>query len=117
VNGTLRASYNGQPIGIGDPSVGQWFNTRAFSVPVPGTFGNAGRNTIIGPGTVLFNIAMAKNIPLKDMMGFEIRLEAQNAFNHPVYTGIDTTVNSPTFGQVISVGSMRKLQVFTRFRF
>jgi trimeric autotransporter adhesin len=117
VNGTLRANYNGQPITIGDPSVGEWFNTGAFGVPVPGTFGNAGRNTIIGPGTALFNMALAKNIPLKDMMAFEIRVEAQNAFNHPVYSGIDTTVNSPTFGRVITVGSMRKLQVFTRFRF
>jgi hypothetical protein len=117
VNGTLRASYNGQSISISDPSVGQWFNTAAFGVPVAGTFGNAGRNTIIGPGTVLFNMALAKSIPLKDMMGFEVRVEAQNAFNHPVYSGIDTTVNSPTFGRVISVGSMRKLQVFTRFRF
>jgi trimeric autotransporter adhesin len=117
VNGTLRASYNGQPISIGDPSVGQWFNTAAFSVPVPGTFGNSGRNTIIGPGTVLVNMALSKSFPIKDMMGFEVRLEAQNAFNHPVYSGIDTTVNSPTFGRVISVGSMRRVQVFTRFRF
>lgn len=117
VNGTLRANYNGQSISVNDPSVGQWFNTAAFGVPVAGQFGNAGRNTIIGPGTVLFNMALAKSIPLKDMMGFEVRVEAQNAFNHPVYSGIDTTVNSPTFGRVISVGSMRKLQVFTRFRF
>ncbi len=116
-NGTLRADYTGAPISIGNPNIHQWFNTTAFTVPASGTFGNAGRNTIEGPGTVLFNMSISKNIPFKDMMGVEVRLDAQNVFNHPVYTGIDTTVNSPTFGQVISVGSMRKIQASTRFRF
>jgi trimeric autotransporter adhesin len=116
-NGSLRANYNGQPITVSNPNAKQWFNTAAFTVPMQGTYGTAGRNTIEGPGTVLFNMAVAKSFPMKDMMGFEVRLEAQNVFNHPVYTSIDTTVNSPNFGQVISVGSMRKVQVFTRFRF
>jgi hypothetical protein len=97
--------------------VGEWFNTAAFSIPPAGQFGNAGRNTIEGPGTVLVNFALAKNIPIHDMMAFEIRAEANNVFNHANFNGVDTTVNSPTFGQVISVGSMRTMQIFTRFRF
>ncbi len=116
-SGSLRANYNGQPISIADPTVAQWFNTAAFTVPPSGQFGTAGRNTIEGPGTILVNFAIAKNIPLKDMMAFEIRAEANNVFNHANFTGIDTTVNSPTFGQVISVGSMRKMQLNARFRF
>ena len=116
-SGSLRADYNGLPISVSDPSVTQWFNTAAFSVPPSGQFGDAGRNTIEGPGTILINFALAKTIPLRDMMAFEIRAEANNVFNHANFNGIDTTVNSPTFGQVVSIGSMRKLQIFTRFRF
>ena len=48
---------------------------------------------------------------------FELRVSATNVFNHPVYTSIDTVVNSPTFGRVISVGAMRPVLMTARFRF
>ncbi len=116
-NGSLRADYNGLPIALANPTISEWFNTAAFSVPAHGQFGDAGRNTIIGPGSVVFNMSLGKSFPMKDMMGLEVRLQATNVFNTPQYTAIDTVVNSPTFGQVRTVGSMRKLQVLARFRF
>jgi hypothetical protein len=33
------------------------------------------------------------------------------------YSGVDTNVVSPTFGQVISTGAMRAFQFTARFRF
>jgi hypothetical protein len=116
-NGSLRADYNGQPIQIDNRTLTQWFNTAAFTTPASGTFGSAGRNTIIGPGTLLLDFGLTKNIPLKDMMALEFSAQATNVLNHVNYTTIDTVVNSPTFGQVIGVGSMRKIQMSTRFRF
>ena len=47
----------------------------------------------------------------------EFRASASNIFNHPQLTAIDTTVNSPTFGQVIAAGAMRTIQMTARFRF
>jgi len=116
-NGSLRADYNGQPIEISDRTLPHWFNTAAFTVPAAGTFGSAGRNTIIGPGTVLFNLAVHKSFPMKDMMGMEVSASLTNVFNHPNYSSVDTTVNSPTFGQVIGVASMRKVTMSMRYRF
>ena len=116
-NGSLRANYNGQSIQLSDPTQSHWFNTAAFTVPTAGSFGDAGRNTIIGPGTIQFNLGVSKNIPLKDMMALEFSAEATNFLNHVNYTSIDTVVNSPTFGQVVGVGSMRKISMSTRFRF
>lgn len=116
-NGSLRADYNGAPIQIGDRTLSHWFNTAAFSVPLPGTFGNAGRDTIIGPGTIGLDFNVNKNIPIKDMMSLEFSAQATNFLNHVNLTGIDTVVNSPTFGQVVGVGSMRKISMSTRFRF
>ena len=117
VNGTLRANYNGQPIGVGDPTSALFFNTAAFSVPAPGTFGNAGRNTIIGPGTSSMNLGLTKNITFDQTRGLSIQLLASNVFNTVQFASIDTIVNSPTFGQVTAVRPMRRFQLLFRFRF
>lgn len=116
-NGTLRADYNGQPIYMSDPTIKQWFNTAAFVVPAAGTFGNSSRNMIVGPGTFSVNTSLSKTVPIKDAKALEFRASATNLFNHANYSSIDTVVNSPTFGQVIGVGSMRKMQIQTRYRF
>jgi hypothetical protein len=46
-----------------------------------------------------------------------VNLNASNLLNMVNYTGIDTVVNSPTFGQVTSVRPMRSMQLGLRFRF
>ena len=117
VNGTLRANYNGQPIAAADPSSNLFFNTGAFSIPAAGTFGNAGRNTIIGPGTSVMNLGLTKNITFSQTRGVSIQLLASNVFNTVQFGSIDTVVNSPTFGQVTAVRPMRRMQILTRFRF
>jgi trimeric autotransporter adhesin len=117
VNGTLRANYNGQPIQLSNPTIGEWFNTAAFSIPPFGTYGTAGRSTIIGPGWVNFNMSLNKNFPIREMMSLELRVTASNVFNTPHFTAIDTVVNSPTFGRVTSVGAMRQLLFQARYRF
>jgi hypothetical protein len=117
VNGTLRADVTGEPVSISNPSVSEWFNTAAFVVPPAGQYGNARRNSVTGPGEVLFDMAMTKLIPLKESRTVELRFAASNVFNHPIYSSIDTVVNSPTFGQVISVASMRTVLMTARFRF
>ena len=102
---------------MANPSIGAWFNTSAFIAPPPGQYGDAGRNIIIGPGTILFNLSVAKTFPFRDTKSLEFRATANNVFNHPNFSGIDTNMNSPTFGQVTSVASMRQLQFLSRFRF
>ena len=117
-NGTVRANLvPGQPIALPNPSIGEWFNTAAFAVPPAGEFGDAGRNSIEGPGSMVFDMAFTKVIPLGDVRVLELRAQATNVFNTPQFTSIDTIVNSPSFGQVISVGSMRRIQMQARFRF
>jgi trimeric autotransporter adhesin len=117
-NGTLRANLvPGQSISISNPSINEWFNTGAFAIPATGQFGDSGRNIIIGPGTHQFNMSFSKNFPIHEAMGFEVRSDITNIFNTPQFSAIDTTVNSPTFGHVISVGNMRTITFSTRFRF
>jgi hypothetical protein len=125
-NGSLRPNLvPGQPITASNPSLAAWFNTAAFCVPGtvlpvpcgPAGYGDAGRNIIIGPGTLVFNMSMAKTFPFKGNKSLEFRLTANNVFNHPNYALVDTNLNSPTFGQVTSVGTMRQMLFSSRFRF
>lgn len=116
-NGTLRADTTGQPFTIPNPTVQEWFNTAAFTLPPTGRFGDSGRNILIGPTTLVFNMSLSKSFQLKDMMGLEIRADVTNIFNTPQFTSIDTVVNSPTYGQVIGVGAQRKMTLAMRYRF
>nr|ADC36062.1 hypothetical protein [uncultured bacterium 213] len=116
-NGTLRADYNGEPIQLDNPTPALFFNTAAFSIPAPGTFGNAGRNTIIGPGTSNVNLGLTRNITFGQNRTLSIQILASNVFNTVQFASIDTIVNSPTFGRVTSVRAMRRVQVLTRLRF
>ena len=98
--------------------MGEWFNTAAFDPTPPcGSYGNARRNSIIGPGTLLFDMAFTKVIPLQESRVLEFRAQATNVFNMPNYSSIDTSVTSPTFGRVTGVGAMRQITVTARFRF
>ena len=54
-NGSLRANYTGAPIQLSDPTVDEFFNTAAFTLPAPGQFGDSARNMIIGPGARQLN--------------------------------------------------------------
>jgi trimeric autotransporter adhesin len=117
VNGTLRADYTGDPIEVRNPTIERWFNTAAFLLPPAGRFGNADRNTITGPGTRLVNMSLTRNVSLGRPRNLQVRLEANNVFNTPQLGAIDTVVNSPTFGQVVSVRAMRSVRIETRLRF
>jgi len=117
LNGTLRANYNGQPIAVANPTTAQFFNTSAFSVPAPGTFGNSGRDIVIGPGTSVMNLGLTRNITFGQTRALSLQLLASNVFNSVQFASVDTVINSPTFGQVTSVRPMRRVQVLTRFRF
>ena len=116
-NGTLRADYTGLPISVPNPTLGAWFNTAAFVAPAPGTYGDAGRNSIIGPGSAVLNAALSKDFNLGETRNLEVRWQASNVLNSPQYTTIDTVISSPTFGRVIGVGAMRTMQLVARFRF
>jgi trimeric autotransporter adhesin len=107
----------GQSISLTNRSILEWFNTAAFVKPPSSQYGDARRNCIIGPGTLLFDMALTKVIPLKEGQMLEFRAQATNVFNTPNYSSIDTSITSPTFGRVTGVGAMRQITMTARFRF
>jgi len=117
-NGTLRANYrNGADISVPDPTIDRFFNTSAFTIPLTGTFGDASRNMIIGPGSRLLNAQFSRDVRMGGNRALTIQVNMNNLLNMVNYGAIDTVVNSPTFGQVLSVRGMRSTQLNLRFRF
>jgi hypothetical protein len=117
-NGTLRPNLvPGQSVSLGNPSIAAWFNTAAYAAPPTGAYGDARRNSIIGPGSKVFDMAFTKIFPLKEARVLEFRAQATNVFNLVNYSSIDTNFNSPTFGRVTAAGAMRQFTITSRFRF
>jgi hypothetical protein len=116
-NGTLRADYLGGSVQLADPTVDRFFNTAAFAVPAAGTFGNAARNMIIGPGTRMLNAQFSRDVTLPHNRGVTLQVTVANLFNVVNYARVDAVVNSRTFGQVLAAGPMRSAQINLRFRF
>ncbi|HKR59609.1 MAG TPA: TonB-dependent receptor [Pyrinomonadaceae bacterium] len=111
----LGFGANDRPNVVGSPelssrSTDRWFNTAAFAFPAPGTFGNAGRNIIDGPGYQSVNASLVKNTSLTESVNLQFRVEAFNLFNHPNYNLPDNFLGSPTFGQITSARDPRHLQ-------
>ena len=105
-----RPNVTGDPA-LCDPTAERWFNTSAFVFPPFGTFGNAGRNIVDGPGLPNVNLALMKQLPLGSRSRLQLRLEAFNLFNHTNFNQPDNFLGSPTFGQVLSAQSPRRFQL------
>lgn len=73
----LRAGADPNPI-LGGPD--RYFDPAAFEAQPPGFLGSLGRNTLIGPGLVTFDVALAKHTSV-GKMNIELRIEAFNVFN------------------------------------
>ena len=62
-------------------------------------------------------MTVMRDFPLREHMAFSVRLDAHNAFNHPQFSGLGTTITSSNFGQVTGAQDPRMLLVVGRFRF
>ena len=116
-NGSLRADATGLPVTLDHPTIAEWFNTAAFTIPAPGQFGNVGRNTIRGPSQVIGNLSINKTFTFSDGRSIDVRAQSTNFLNMPQLRGLDTNVNSPTFGKITSAGPMRNIQILARYNF
>jgi hypothetical protein len=112
-----RPDVTGDPaLSSGDRSEDRWFDTSAFSPPAFGTFGNAGRNSLEGPGFSTVNLAVVRLIPAGPAR-LQLRLEVFNLLNRVNYDLPDGFLGSPTFGRILSAGAPRRVQFGVRVVF
>jgi hypothetical protein len=70
------------------------------------TYGTLPRNFFRGPGRINFDLAVAKTTPLyPERVSLEFRVEFFNILNHAEFANPDTTLGSPTFGQITTTGN------------
>jgi len=91
-------------------SPNQWFNTAAYVVPPLYTYGNAGRNTLDGPGLRNLDLSVVKDTVLRERLRLQFRAESFNLSNTPPFGTPHNTVNGNSFGMITSAGSGRKIQ-------
>jgi hypothetical protein len=109
VRPSVNPDFRGKVI-EGSPS--QYFNPEAFIVPVSGTYGNLGRNTLNGPGLSTLDLSLRKNTAISERLNLQFRSEFFNILNRTnfgtpntvVYSSASTTP-SPTAGVITTTAT------------
>jgi hypothetical protein len=106
----------------------QWVNPAAFAAPALGTYGNVGWNSLVGPATWQFDMALSRAFNIHEAQRFEIRAEAFNVTNSFIPAGVSGTVttgaitignslalNNNTFGQIRTAQPPRIMQFALKY--
>jgi hypothetical protein len=106
----------------GPRKVSEFFNTACFTLPAPGTLGDAPRNLIFGPRFWILDAGLHKNGSIiGEKLRYQFRAEAFNILNHPIPNQVDSGITDGTFGAVTSVynnnGDQRVMQLGLRLIF
>jgi hypothetical protein len=91
----------------------EWFSTSAFVDPTMGAWGNAGHNSLRGPGRDNWNISLFKSFVLSEARDsrLELRVESFNTWNHTEFDQVSNGLGSSNFGQVTSAFDPRVFQL------
>lgn len=120
--GTQRPNIAGAPKrNHGSDWVDNYFvDSNVFQRPADFTLGNAPRamGSVRSPWAFTSDLSLGKQFAIREQMNVEFRLEARNAFNHPVFGTPNTSVDDENFGKIdyTSVGP-RELQLGLKFNF
>lgn len=120
--GVQHAQLTGAPIGISHASEGamvaRYFNTAAFVKPqlLPaGTYGNAGRGILRGPGYNNTDLSVLKDFAFTERYRLQFRSEFFNSLNHTNFANPNVNASSGSFGRIRSAGSARVIQFALKF--
>ncbi|MSV29165.1 MAG: hypothetical protein EXQ52_10555 [Bryobacterales bacterium] len=122
-NSTVLGSPSGRADLVGDgklsgPTIARWFNPGAFVVPPAFTFGNSGRNILLGPGALTFDFSLYKNFTFLDRLNLQFRSEFFNVMNKANFGNPASNISVPaTVGVISSAAPARVIQFGLRLTF
>jgi len=93
------------------------YDGRSFVIAPEFTYGDAGRNSLIGPGYAAVDAVLSRRVALGGTRALELRLEGYNLLNRTNFQLPDSFVDRPTFGQSLSSFARRQFQLAARFTF
>jgi hypothetical protein len=105
--------------------LGPYLNPAAFAQPLPGTYGNLGRNAFSGPGLNDFDMSIVKSQQISRDRWLRLRAEFFNIWNHPNFANPSTTFGSgfrltstpDSFNPYFGNGSPRNVQLVAELEF
>lgn len=95
----------------------EWFNTSAFALPAPFSFGNAGRNIVTGPDLANLDLSLQKGWNIRENQTIQFRCDTFNTFNHPNFNLPGRIFGASNFGVITSAQDARELQFALRWLF
>jgi len=115
----VRANVTGKPVfGAGTRNATNWFNPAAFVAPPAYAFGNASRNSVVGPGMETVDVGVVRSFALMETLRLETRGEFFNALNHTNLGTPNRFVNTAGFGSITEVTTPgREIQLSARLSF
>lgn len=103
---------------LSNPTPSLWFNPAAFAEQPAGTFGNLGRNSVVGPGMFALDFDAHKEFHTFESQVLQFRFEAFNVLNHPVWANPNGNILSPSFGAITGTAvAMRQIQLALKYVF
>jgi hypothetical protein len=115
ITGSLRPDVTGAS--LYENSSNRNLNLLAYAAPVPGQWGNAGRNSITGPGQFALNASLVRTFHVAERVTMDLRVDATNVLNHPTFPSWNTVVTSSQYGLPVNANAMRTIQPSIRVRF
>jgi outer membrane receptor protein involved in Fe transport len=112
-----RPNVSGDPNANAPHTPDQWFDTSVFSLPLPFTYGNAGRSIIEGPGFQTVNFAISRRLGLGSSRALDLRFEVFNLLNHANFLLPNNQADSAQFGKIFTAADPRQLQLGVKFYF
>lgn len=102
----VAAPYGQGACGSKAPCV-DFLNRASFALPAVGTFGNVGKNALVGPGLMTWDMGFFKNFPFGERYKIQFRAEFFNVFNRANFSNPSNTVSAGAFGSITSAGDPR----------
>lgn len=97
--------------------INRYFNAAAYALPALGTYGNSGRNTLVGPGMWNLDFALFKSFHFRERIALQYRWEMFNSFNHANLGNPRNNISAAGAGSINSTSDARVMQMGLRLRF
>lgn len=122
IDNSLTGVRQDRPDVVGNPYVRNtrsllWIDPAAFVPNALGTFGNAGYNSLVGPGFLNVDANVTRHFRLRERIRLDLRFEFFNLLNHTNFNPPVSSRSNSNFGRIQSAGDPRIIQLATKFVF
>jgi hypothetical protein len=110
------------PWKLANPTPNEWFNPAAFMLYPKGTYGNSGRDIVVGPAIHTLDSTLQKNFNFTERQYLQLRLDVFNTWNSPNFglPALNYVSTGAPLGSITSLRpgiDMREMQISAKLVF